>query len=160
MRGRILLIYFIVGIFLFIFSYINFYNLFLTPKFIIWVGEQDLSFFRVVFLQKKAADYINSNFSDDVIISKWPIYHAFRDPIYGYVNQKMRTLPCETEEDVNQVRNVLFNPEGKKVILITSTTYWADKCFRTFSPRFMKRIFSANFPEADKVEMYSLVYDK
>lgn len=160
LKGRVLLISFIVGLFLFIFSYINFYYLFLSPEQVIWVGERDLSFLRIVFLQKEAADYINSNFSDDVIISKWPIDQAFQDPFYGYVKKRMITWSCGTDEEKDEIKRWLSQNNSKNIILVSSTAYWVDRCLNSFNFRLVKEIDLDYFPKADNIQIFSLVYDK
>jgi len=155
-QAKRLSLFFMVGVLL-IYLYINLYNLFFLP-WIPWAGEQDLRFLRIVFLQKEAARYINSNFSDPIIVSVWPITQAFEKPFYGYVEKSLVGLYCGTEEAKIKIQELGSKEKYDNIILISSSIYDSRNCFiyHNYNYKLIKEISLSSFPKND-IKIYKLV---
>ncbi|MGH9632220.1 MAG: hypothetical protein ACRD7E_28280 [Bryobacteraceae bacterium] len=82
--------------------------------------ENNLAMVDFVKLQKRAAEYIESNHSGAAVVSAWPFADALRRPEFGYVSKSIRTRGIENFH----AETVLDLKESHPDILVLYSRTW------------------------------------
>lgn len=85
--------------------------------------ENNWSMIDFVRLQQIAADYTQHNFSHSTVATAWPYTAALKDPDYGFVAHKMRTV----ETNDFHPASIRALPPASFDVLITYSRTWAPQ---------------------------------
>lgn len=97
-------------------------GLFLNPPFP-FPYENNLALVDFVDLQRDAARYLDRVDPKQTIYTAWPLTQALRDPVFGYVRQRLTV--AETS-DLRRSTLEAIHPEGVDVLVVYSRTWEPD----------------------------------
>jgi hypothetical protein len=119
--------------------------------------ENNLAVVDFVQLQRRAAEYLESNYPDREVLTAWPLTEALQHPEFGYVQNPMRIRQAEGLQ-LRQIRAINTNPAD----LIVTYSRGQDPpafLFAIPSVRELAERYLDLQPEADAQELGALGYE-
>ncbi len=92
------------------------------------VLESNMEYLDVVITHKQAAEYIEKNYPDAVVLTTWPQYMELSHPYLGYVKKpiNIKIVYSNPPPDLSRIDLIYYSPQGHNHLLLLEKIHTLD----------------------------------